>query len=296
MLVLFLSGMGVFLFADGHADAFYLKLTSPRQQSLIIGSSRAAQGIQPDMFNARLPRLKLYNYAFSRVHTPYGAPYLESIKNKLDTDTRNGLFILEVNPWTLSDSKEEVGDGDYFKEIESFLGKVHNVTVTPNIPYLLSCYPERNVELLSKKWMREKSPQIFVHSDGWCEVRFNKGNEKRGERDKITLKRYEAISEESIGISKRRLDCLKESIKFLKKHGLVVLVRMPVAETMYDLEQDCFPEFDGVIFKMAEEAEVRYFDGSSQRSCYQYTDGHHLDVVSGRRFTEFLVDYIKPLL
>ena len=76
------SCYAVFSLADGSTDAFYVKFTTPKQKALIIGSSRAAQGLQPAVINLVLENTHIYNYAFSRVHTPYGPAYFNSIKKK----------------------------------------------------------------------------------------------------------------------------------------------------------------------------------------------------------------------
>ena len=46
-----LSFIAIFSLADGATDAFYLKFATPKQSSLIVGSSRAAQGIIPNIIN-----------------------------------------------------------------------------------------------------------------------------------------------------------------------------------------------------------------------------------------------------
>ena len=141
-----LSGYLVLMQADGSTDAFYAKFTTPKQQSLIIGSSRAAQGIHPQTINENLPHTAIYNYAFSRIHTPYGKPYLESIQRKLKPDTKDGLFIVEVNPWSVCKKKGELLDTLHFSEKASFLGTIKNVSANPNLTYLLNFYNGRNVE------------------------------------------------------------------------------------------------------------------------------------------------------
>ena len=39
----------IFSKADGYSDAFYLKFTSSKKSNLILGTSKAAQGLQPDV-------------------------------------------------------------------------------------------------------------------------------------------------------------------------------------------------------------------------------------------------------
>ena len=38
--------------ADGSTDPFYTRFTTPRQNNLILGTSRAAQGVQPGILDS----------------------------------------------------------------------------------------------------------------------------------------------------------------------------------------------------------------------------------------------------
>ena len=89
----------------GGVDAFYGRFASPAAGSLVLGTSRAAQGIRPAVLAARLAGQfegPLLNYAFTLTHSPYGPAYLASIRRKLRPGVRHGLFIVAVDPWSLS--------------------------------------------------------------------------------------------------------------------------------------------------------------------------------------------------
>ena len=60
----------IFSFADGTNDPFYLRFTSPKQNNLIIGTSRAAQGLQPKILNG-ICQTEFYNYAFTLGRSPF---------------------------------------------------------------------------------------------------------------------------------------------------------------------------------------------------------------------------------
>jgi hypothetical protein len=79
-----------------NTDDFYKRFSSPQQNSLILGSSRAAS-MNPEIIDkvihSKYPNAKLYNYAFTWAHSPYGPKYLESIKKKIKPDTKDGVFI-----------------------------------------------------------------------------------------------------------------------------------------------------------------------------------------------------------
>ena len=81
----------IFSFADGYTDPFYMRFTTAKQKNLIIGTSRAAQGIQPQILNKKL-NLKFFNYAFTVMHSPFGETYLNSIKSKLDESSKQNVL------------------------------------------------------------------------------------------------------------------------------------------------------------------------------------------------------------
>lgn len=103
--VLLASFFMVFSMADGATDAFYSKFASPKQTSLIVGSSRAAQGIHPHIIDSVYGSQNIYNYAFTISGTPYGKAYYNSIVRKLNKTSKNGVFIIGVTPLTLSEYK-----------------------------------------------------------------------------------------------------------------------------------------------------------------------------------------------
>jgi zona occludens toxin (predicted ATPase) len=87
--------------ANGESDAYYERLTTPAQTSLIIGTSRSAQGILPSILNSELGRSDIYNFSFTISHSPYGPVYLDRIDQKLLKNSKNGIFILSVDRFYL---------------------------------------------------------------------------------------------------------------------------------------------------------------------------------------------------
>ena len=72
--VLFYS---IFIQVDGNTDPYYKRFTTPTNNSLILGVSKAAQGLQPQVFNNILNRKDLFNYSFTISSSPYGKLYLK---------------------------------------------------------------------------------------------------------------------------------------------------------------------------------------------------------------------------
>lgn len=82
-------------FAGGNTDTFYRRFTSPKQSNLILGNSRAAQGIQPTYLKS-LNGENFYNFSFTIFDSPYGETYLKAVQEKIKPDTKSGNFIITV--------------------------------------------------------------------------------------------------------------------------------------------------------------------------------------------------------
>ena len=93
-------------------DNFYFKFTTPKQSSMILGTSRALQGLIPEIINKEL-NIDIYNYAFTVMNSSYGPSYLNSIKKKLNKNSKDGVFILAVDPWSISTKFNPSDDLNY---------------------------------------------------------------------------------------------------------------------------------------------------------------------------------------
>lgn len=259
----------VFLQADGYTDPFYARFTTPKQNSLIIGTSKAAQGIRPAEINNVLKDDTIFNYAFTVAHSPYGPAYLKGIKRKLSEDTTDGIFIVTVDAWSIADSGENPNDETEFDENYSFLNKLGTVASKPNIPYLLSFYKNSYAKIF------ERDTIAFLHDDGWLEISAKMDADIVAQRivnkaASLKKKRKEFI------LSETRLRYLYKTIEFLQEHGDVFLVRMPVHPGLTEIDNAVVPEFDSLMGELIREKGLPYLDLSSENEFYTYTDGIHL--------------------
>ncbi|WP_460608388.1 hypothetical protein [Hymenobacter terrigena] len=264
----------------GGVDAFYGRFTSPPAGSLILGTSRAAQGIRPAVLAARLGRQfegPLLNYAFTLTHSPYGPAYLASIRRKLRPEVRNGLFILAVDPWSLS----LTGPEGTFPEDQSFIGQLHQVSQNPNLPYLTR-YQTKPLYRLPLDFATATER---LHPDGWLEVNIGTDSAQVRARTARKLQDYRLLAA-SQHLSEGRLQALRQTIQFLKPHGRVVLVRLPVGASLLQLEQVYQPGFDQLMRQMAASFAVPYLDYSTQS--YATTDGNHLQRAVSATFSQQL--------
>ncbi|QLG46711.1 hypothetical protein [Costertonia aggregata] len=301
---LFISVYFSFLYklSTGYVDGYYYKFCG-EGESLIIGLSRAHDGIVPEIINKSLMvsdfnGKKISNFAFEKSQSPFGEVYLESIKRKIGNSKGRGLFIISVTPGSFLALK-----GMTDKEIEKrdkkimMLGKVSDVTSNPNFSYLTNCYgnPLYNIFFNDKN----KISNRIVHPSGWNEFRMKSESYNVMKSDlklwkSQTLEGYKAIYEKE-AVSEYRIASLKKLIRFLKKKGEVVLVRMPTSEEVNEFENKKWEFFNVEIDSMAKKIDIKYLDYSDNFMFNTY-DGSHLVSESAKSFTGLLADDIKKHL
>ncbi|MBF9143951.1 hypothetical protein [Hymenobacter properus] len=264
----------------GQVDAFYGRFTSAPAGSLILGTSRAAQGIRPAMLAARLGgRFEgpLLNYAFTLTHSPYGPAYLRSIGRKLRPEVKNGLFVVAVDPWSLS----LTGAEGVYPEDQSFVGQLNQVSQNPNLPYLTRYQTKPLYRLL----LDYATATERLHPDGWLEVNIGTDSAQVRARTARKLHDYRQLAATQ-HLSAGRLQALRETIRFLKPHGHVVLVRLPVGPSLLALEQTYQPGFEQLMRQLAKAQTVPYLDYST--APYATTDGNHLQRDASASFSQQL--------
>ncbi|RAR51136.1 hypothetical protein [Flavobacterium lacus] len=276
----------------GNVDYFYLKFTTPKQSSFILGDSRSMQGIQPRVINEYFVDnefdLPMFNYSFTITQAAYGPPYTQSVKNKLLSTTKNGLFILSVHPWLFAQREADNFDRNIFAEENTPPHNMRFVTMNPNFEYLF-----KNFHYFHFKAIIKKNSEL--HKDGWLE-------EKNLPKDTLTLNKWKKNQIDIYnGFANRwkkcsfRMEEFEKMIVFLQNHGKVVLVRMPIDQELLDIEQNFWVGFDDDIKALSTKRNVSFID-FSKNNIYQTYDGNHIDKFGGVSFTKALCDSIKKSL
>ncbi len=279
----------VFSLADGFTDPFYMRFATPSQTSLIIGTSRAAQGLQPAVLNEVLGRSDLFNYAFTMDHSPYGPTYLKSIQRKLKEGKGSQIFIITADPWSVSSSSETPNDIQSFRERKEFLGGTFLVNMRPNLIYLLRYYNGPFIDLL-----RQQNNSTFLHDDGWLEVNITMDTASVSKRIKSKLEDY-SIKMSKYQLSTARLAYLEETISFLQTQGTVYLVRMPVHPELQKMDDQISPDFSEILRAISKKTKCSFLDLKPMNGKFQYTDGMHLYKDSGAEVSEMIGSWIFGL-
>lgn len=279
----------LFLKADGYTDSFYLRFTSPKQSSLIIGTSRAAQGINPSVLNAVLDRNDIYNYSFTVSHSPYGDTYLNSIKSKLDTSSKESIFIMTIDPWSISSITSDPNDYKNFRELSLCLNNVNNVCMNPNIEYLLTSYNKPYIELFSR------NSQIFLKDNGWLKVNVDMSEESVNFRLKRKIDFYQKDMLPFYRYSTKRFKIFKTTISYLQKYGTVYIVRLPIHQSILEIENVLMHDFENRMDELVIEMNLDYIDYTKTNTAFKYTDGNHLFEDSANELSSYIGEWIKSL-
>jgi hypothetical protein len=286
-----LSLYAVFLLENGTADPFYQRFTSPQQSSLILGNSKAAQGIVPSVLDRELlPEFgsKIYNYSFTVYNSPYGPVYLESIAKKLKEDSRKGYFIITVDPWSIASDIQDPDNPEKFEENERFLAEIEQVNSGQNFDYLFNWFEKSFYEILL---MRIKNNLSKLHSDGWYETTGNMAENAVNERRVFMVDFYNDYLTK-YRFSKERLYYLQETIEFLQAKGPVFLVRMPLHQDILEIENKLDPDFDTRMDSLSQQFQIPYFEFNDFQNDWQFKDGLHMTVESAKDFSLELSDKI----
>jgi len=278
-----------------YLDAFYERFTTPPAASLVVGTSRAAQGIKPAVLRARLGQRfegPWLNYAFTLYESPYGPAYVASIQRKLRPDARHGLFILAVDPWALSSNKpSQPGTAPTFPEDNLMIGQLREVSQKPNLGYLAHFLHQPFYRVL----LHDTTSVERLHPDGWLEIVLPPPTTDTAllrQRVARKLVAYHTLVATS-HLSAERLASLRQLIALLKPHGQVVVVRLPTGPAMVALENQYQPAFTQLMRQTTTALGVPYLDYLTQP--YTTTDGNHLWRGAAHRFSQRLADDIARL-
>jgi hypothetical protein len=293
-----LGGLGIWVgLRHGYVDAFYARFAAPPAGSLVLGTSRAAQAIKPSVLAAQLGRRyqgPWLNYAFTLAESPYGPGYLGSIQRKLAPGTRHGLFVLAVDPWSLSlPQKALAAKPVVLPEAQSMVSQLRNVSQRPNLDYLAHYLHKPFYQLLL-----DTNPNRVIerlHPDGWLEIALPPPTAdtallRRRTAQKLATYRPIAASSRLAAV---RLLSLWQTITLLKQHGQVVLVRLPTGPGMAALEDAYQPSFDQLMSQAAQQQHIPYL--SYLNEPYATNDGNHLTRDAAAQFSQRLAADIAQL-
>lgn len=278
---------------QGPVDHYYSKFTY-KSGSIIIGLSRTIFGVAPSVIEREFNNINkpVLNFGFDRARSPFGETLLNSIKHKIDTSSKNGLYIISVSPasFFITNSKNE----NAIINMEKGMDKMTQFNSNPNYEYIRKYYEEP----LYKGLYDGKISLKKAHKDGWVEFKSNLGGNYSVSEKQIkywkeeTLLGYKQVAENQVK-SEYRIKKFNELISFLKKFGSVIIVRLPLDNDFIILENSFWKTFDIDIDIITKKHNIPYFNYSTSDKKYDTFDGSHLFGYSAKEFTKDLCDDIK---
>lgn len=287
ILLIGISIISILSMVNEKTDPFYFKFTSSKKESLILGSSKASIGLQPSVLDKEL-NTSFLNYGFTIGNSPYGPYYLSIIKKKLDNATKNGVFILTVDCWSISSFKENLGNEKMLRESIGPVGETEFVNLNPNVFYAF------NSSNLFKKVFINNNNSLFLNKDGWIEVKnIDLDSAIVADRSNELVKKYSEEKLPRFQLSQLRINYLKKTISYLKNYGEVYLVRLPVSKKMNELEDSYLPNFNKLILEISKEKDCSFLDMNKSSTNYLFTDGLHLQTESGKLASKEIARWIS---
>lgn len=272
----------MYLSVDEKSDPLYFKFTSAKQSGLILGSSIAGQAINPDVLESE-GVAPVYNYAFTAPLSPFGPSYLRAIKGKLKPSTKDGIFIITVEPLAISSDATDPNDSLLFEERNYSLGKLSSFSSNPNLEYLVHYYNDYNLKLLWNKSV------LSLQDNGWLKVDLPK------KLWDVETRIVDGHYKNKLGLyqfSKTRLDYLKKTITYLKSHGDVYLVRLPVHEKYIAMDKEYMPNFESILKQLSGQYDIPYLSLAPLASKFDYLDGTHTSKESSSEISKIIAQFI----
>lgn len=276
-------------YADGNTDDNYRHFAVDKPQNIILGDSRSVQGIVPEVLKQKLA-VPFDNFSLNIVQSPYGQIYFKALQRKLDPETKNGIFILTVNPWNLA-LNNIVKKTEDFPEENSPFKNMYFYNMSPNYEYLLKNFNKSWFRIYLDREAVGKS-NSYLHKDGWMEVNIDMNKDSVAARTAEKTVYYKALLE-NFALSAERMKALNEMIDYLKPKGTVYLVRIPVSKNITDLENEKFPQFSTMIQGLSKKKNIKFYDFSDNADDFSYIDGNHMYKESGKALSAQIADSIK---
>ena len=294
------------LAADNTIDEYYGKVSNGKRNSLVLGTSKALQGIIPPVIDSilGLPENQLYNFSFTLTSSPFGEVYFNAIDKKIDPNSAGNYYVIAIDPWSISQKTDSISLENL--DNNSVLHNLNNVTSNPNFEYLWKKYPSGWGSFILKKtevfFLQKNADQLnesvkgsfsIMKESGWLKVYTSLDSRFVRKKETEKFKQYRKEAEEN-KFSTYRYNYFIKTIEKLKKHGPVYLVRLPVHKEMLKIEDCLIPQFTSKI-QDAVQLSDGYFDMTKMEKKYHFTDGNHLEKSSSKTASIDIAQWIKSL-
>ena len=252
--------------AGGRFDDNYNKFTMEAKGSLILGSSRATHGLNPEFILEN----KIVNFAFDAFSSPFSKEYNSAIYSYLgDSFKSKGVVVIDFNPWTLS---VDTSLSEPFREKDRILNKDISFSNKPNFDFLFSDYNHGWGKIIMDEVVSPNSTK-YLHESGWMEVNIDMEESSVQERKYGLLNSYKEKAKTSI-VSEYRINSLIRLIDTLNDFKKIFIVKLPVCSELLEIETSFFNE-DSVYSLIQQRLPTTEFIELKSNDL-RWIDGHHV--------------------
>jgi len=254
---------------------FYQRFTAPKNTNIILGSSRSAQGFNPKI----LFDDNGLNFSFTNSISPYGKVYFNAIQKVTQPGT--GYAVLEVCPMIFVEVKKNIENESAYRENKLMLGNMNFYSIDPNPEYIF-----RNYEKPLYKMFLSDNPyakMCKLHNNGWLQVT---DTSTKNYTDNVKNNMFYLNQQfKEMVPAKIRLQWFVKTIQWLQaQHKQVIIVRLPIAKELLELEETYWSDFNKQIKFAADSMEVQYLNFSTS-PVYKTHDGSHLKWQSANKLS-----------
>lgn len=297
------------LTVDPWRDTNGLARTLPVQcNSMIFGTSRSAQGINPAILDGYNSDEQVwFNFSFNLGATPWCEAYSNAIIEKVNCSasvTSTSTFILSVDPWALdavagNDSSSWFQEPGYSWCEMSTLHYAINRTAPLDVLgrssglNFISVFPLAFKEALQFFGVNKGSSELNgLHKNGWLP---NPSVLTAAQRRNSIHRKVNEYAQKPIGESwpgTANIRALSKTIEFLQElpnSPRILLLRLPVTESMLQLEDKWFPSFNQTLTDYADRYGLEFINGNGLCPGFSddfFADGHHISREGALVFSE----------
>lgn len=252
--------------ADGKFDENYNKFTMEPKGSIIIGSSRATHGLNPEF----ILKNRISNFAFDAFSSPFCKEYNNAIYSFLgDSLKAKGVAVIDVNPWTLS---VDTSLAEPFREKDRLLNKGIAFSQSPNYGFLFNNYNHGWGKIIMDEVLSSDSSK-HLHETGWLEVSLDMKESAIKERKAGLLGSYQRKAKSSV-VSEYRINSLLELIDSLNDYKKVFIVKLPVCPELLEIEASFFNEDSVYSIIKNRLPTINFLELKAEE--LKWVDGHHV--------------------
>jgi len=292
------------LLLDPLNDSNLHKLHPTDYEGLILGTSRAAQGIDPLELAHGCELLSGgFNFAFNISDSPWSAQYATICVAQIEKAPEASLnyLLLSIDPWSLMPSTKSPSPWIDINDANLCIRAHRYALASEILPRVLGS-SESNLAtaLVGRIKSSHHNPyRTRVTEQGWLPNKRYRNPEWAAEETQRHIANYrKTYPRNENWPSAQSLSGIKSIVSSFKERnptGHIIFLRPPVTQEMLNLEDEVFPEFESMCEELAEQQDVAFVDANVLLLTLHFNDAHHLHFEDAQTFSFALGENLCPL-